>query len=396
MSDGNDSLHLKRVKEFATTARRIASEREAAVNVEPLLRRTPADQWSQLITHPDLQTAGALERLASIVANAHTRDPKHALAVAQLAVAVAESLPEDAYPRIVGAQLRAHAWKDLGKSFRFLGRYDEALQALQTAERTVRTFGTLSHDLAIVQVNVAVVLQETNQYDASLDLLTKCKKVFREHGDVESFVQCGLLEGLLLQRLRRYREAREAYLLLLASTRTVAKETLAALHHNIGFCSVDLDDYPEAEANLTHAIALYRELGQSINALKAELGRGKLFLRLGEFAQAVSHLRPVRREFLRNSLAEEAGLCGLEIVEALLVLERAGEAEQLARKIVHEFTTAALSTRAITALSYLSEAITTQRASASMAHEVHEYILSLRTEPEREFSNWTPDVLGSG
>ena len=94
----------------------------------------------------------------------------------------------------------------------------------------------------------------------------------------------------------------------------------------------------------------------------------------------------MRRGFLAKALSEEAGLCGLVIVEALLVLERAGEAEQLARKIVHEFTIASLSARAITALSYLTEAIVARKASASMAHEVHEYILSLRTRPEREFT----------
>jgi tetratricopeptide (TPR) repeat protein len=215
--------------------------------------------------------------------------------------------------------------------------------------------------------------------------LKQCKAVFTDYGDTESFVQCGLLEGTSFQRLHRYREARETYLLLLASTRGISKGNLAALHHAIGLCCVDLGDFPEAESNLTHAISLYLDLGQSINALKAELCRGKLFLQRGDFVLAVSHLRPVRRGFLRSTLAEEAGLCGLHIVEALLVLDRAGEAEQLARKIVHEFTHAALSARAITALSYLTEAIMAKKASAAMAHEVHEYILSLRTEPEREF-----------
>jgi len=94
----------------------------------------------------------------------------------------------------------------------------------------------------------------------------------------------------------------------------------------------------------------------------------------------------VRREFIRNSLAEEAGICGLDVVEGLLVLGRGAEAVNLARKIVHEFTNAKLNTRAITALSYLTEAIVAKRASATMAHDVREYIISLRTSPEREFT----------
>ena len=38
----------------------------------------------------------------------------------------------------------------------------------------------------------------------------------------------------------------------------------------------------------------------------------------------------------------------------------------------------------MTALGYLSEAIATRQASAKMAAEVREYVLSLRTTPERE------------
>jgi hypothetical protein len=199
-----------------------------------------------------------------------------------------------------------------------------------------------------------------------------------------------LAEAVLLQRLRRYREAREACLLILAGTGNVSKENRAALHHTIGFCSVDLGDYDEAEVNLKLAIRLHRELGQPLHAIRGELGRGRLFLKRGDFTLAVTHLRPIRREFLRNGLAEEAGLCGLEIVEALLVQNRASAAEGLARTIVHEFTNASLNTRAIMALSYLTEAIAAKKASAAMANHVREYIVSLQTSPEREFTMTLP------
>ena len=384
---GSDEFtRAKRRQEFELLSRGLRAEREAAgMKVELLLRRTPVADWPQLVENPDLRSCGALERLARIAGDAHTRDPKYALAVAELAVTIAESIPDYAYPGVIGAHIRGYAWKDLGKSLRLLGRYEEALHALHMAEKRIRKPGFLAHDLAVVQVNIAVVLQETSQYDQSLALLKKCRKVFRRYGDTESLLQTGLLQGLCLQRLHMHREARETYLLLLASTRNISKENRAALHHAIGMSSIDLGEFIEAEANLSRAIAIHRELGQPINALKTEFGRGKLFLQRGDFALAVTHLRPVRRGFLSNALSEEAGLCGLVIVEALLVLERAGEAEQLARKIVHEFTIAALNTRAITALSYLTEAIVARKASASMAHEVHEYILSLRTRPEREF-----------
>ena len=66
--------------------------------------------------------------------------------------------------------------------------------------------------------------------------------------------QTVIAEGVLLHRLRKFREAREAYLLLLASNRdSIDQESLACLHHAIGHCSVDLGDFDVADANLRRA-----------------------------------------------------------------------------------------------------------------------------------------------
>ena len=377
-----------RVQEFAETARRLQRERAAAAEVvEKLLNETPASEWPALAERRDLQTCGALERLGNYVAQVLGRDPRHARAVAELAVSIAEGIPENAYPAPILGQLRAHAWKDLGKALLYMGQHDKALDALDRAEAHVEGYGSLAHDRAIVRYARAAALQEVNRHEESFALLAECKQIFRDHADTKRLVLCGLAEGVLLHRLRKYREAREAYLLLLTSNReSIDQESLACLYHAIGHCSVDLGDFDVAEVNLTRAIELFRELGQPLQALKGELGRGRLLVHKGEIDRGIAHLRPVRREFLRHSLIEEAGLSGLEIVEAMLRRESPSEAAALARQIVAEFTAAGLNTRAITAVGYLHEAIASSRASASMVSDVREYIVSLRTSPEREFT----------
>lgn len=373
-------------REHAAMSRRLKREREIAATAVPrLLRDEPRERWPLLARHDDLATCGALECLADIVTEGLTRDAVYAHDVAELAVAVAEALPRDSYPSILMAQVRAHAWKDSGKTLRYLGRYQESIQALATAESVLAPFGFLAHDRALVRFHLAFTFQECGRHDESLPILVECKEVFRDYGDTHLVVLCAMSEGVLLQRLSKYREARERYLLLLASTHDIRTDSLAALHHAVGLCSTELGDFAEAEVTLAYALKLYRDLGESIHVIKAELGRGRLFLRRGQLNLAHRHLRRVRRDFLHHSLTEEAGLCGLDIVETLLLLDRAGEAEILARKIVREFTAAALNTRAITALGYLTEAIATRSASARMVTHVREYVLSLRTTPEREF-----------
>jgi len=377
-----------RAQEFADTARRLERERVAAAEiVEKLLKATPAEDWPALAERGDLQTCGALERLGNYVAQVLGRDPQHARAVAELAVSIAEAIPERAYPAPILAQLRAHAWKDLGKALLYVGKCSDALHATDQAEARIAGFGSLAHDRAIVALVRAETLQQVDRFREAFETLAECKRVFRDHGDEHRLLLAGIAEGVLLHRLRQFREAREAYLLLLASNReSIDKESLAALHLAIGHCSVDLGDFDVAESSLNRAVALFNEVGQPLNALKSELGRGRLFVQSGRVDRGITHLQSTRAQFLRSGLVEEAGICGLEAVQGLLIRGDAKGAASLARQIIAEFTAASLSKRAISALGYLEEAIAAHRASTKTVVHVRDYILSLRTSPEREFT----------
>ncbi len=376
-----------RTAEFADAARQLQQERViAGQTVDRLLRTTPREQWSALADHPELTTAGALERLGNTVAATLTKDPKEALAIAELAVATAEAVRGHAYSSVIVAQVRALAWKDLGKVLRFLGRNHEAIDALDTAEERLEDYGVLAHDRALIRFHRAASFQELERFEESHALLAECKQVFDDYGDVRNLLLCGFTEGVLLQRLRRYREAREICLLLFTSSKDIDTETRAALHHAIGMCSLELGELRDAEPNLTQSIVLHGLLGQRLQVIKGQRCLGVLFIRRGEVGRGVQYLRPLRREFISNGLAEEAGLCGLDVVEGLLLLGRASTAEMLARRIIGEFTAAGLNTRAIGALGYLAEALAANRASATLVTAVREYIISLRTYPERDFA----------
>ena len=376
----------KRVQEFAAVARKLQQEREGSDLIQSLLRSTARPEWPSLASHPALRTAGAVELLGREVEARLDRDPREALAIADLAATIADALPADAYPAVVLAQTRAHAWKDRGQSLCYLAKHDEALAALETADAVLTAAGTLAHDLAIVRFVRATTLQEINRFDDSMQLLTECRDVFLGHGDTRRALLCGIAKANLLHRLRRFREARDSYVALLDvahDLRDMASE--AHLHHDIGYTSVELGDFPTAERHLDRAVSLCGQLQWPLQAARSEVVRGVLFARRGENRRAVTHIAAVRKTFLAHGLAEEAGIFGLEIVQAHLALGEPHEAEALAREIVSDFTTAGLSARAVTALGYLTEAIASRRASQETVGGVREYILSLRKHPEREF-----------
>lgn len=350
------------IEEVGRQYRRLQAERAAAADgsLDRILDSTPVELWHELVERPEFRTFGALEYLNRVFAETLHRDVQRAHVLAQLGVSLSENLPEGMYPPVTVLQARIYAWKDLGTALRFLSRCAESVEALQTAESMIHAFyggagaGALTHDLAIIRYSLAVTYQDVERFTESRELLTSCKAAFREHGDDQRYILCGFAEGVLLQRLRHYREARETYLLLLATARNLDPETLAALHHTIALCCVELGDFAEAEANFAEAVRRNRRMGKPVEILKIGLGEGRLMIRQGDHLQAIDHLRRVRRGFLRNAMPEEAGIAGLEIVEALLVLGRTSEAETLARKLVREFIAANLSARAITALGYLN------------------------------------------
>ncbi|HET9866938.1 MAG TPA: hypothetical protein VFQ06_06575, partial [Nitrospira sp.] len=171
----------------------------------------------------------------------------------------------------------------------------------------------------------------------------------------------------------------------LKSAARIPEDIRAAIHQTIGVSSRELKDFTAAEHHLAIAAGLHKELGQTVNVAKDEYARGILFLRQGLSREATEHLQRVRHQFLKHSLIEEAGLCGLHMVEGYLELGEADRAERLARTIMSEFLAASLSNRAITALGYLSEAIASRKVSPRLATNVREYVVALRVTPEREF-----------
>jgi tetratricopeptide (TPR) repeat protein len=389
----------ERAREFAETGRRLQQERATAPGiVDPLLQNTPRMNWSTLSELRELQTAGALECLGNRFAESLPKDANYAKAIADLAVATAEALPQHSYPAIVIGQLRAHAWKDLGIAYRTVGKLDESLEAFDTATGCISAYAALAHDRAIINLARALTLQELERFEEARTLLTETTQVFIDHGDVKRHVLATFVAGVLLQRMKHHREARGVYQRLLdAKPPGVDTSVIAALHRAIGFASMDLGDFADAESHLVQSIKLNQQLSQHVEATRGQYAFGRLLIRRGDSERAVTYLRPVRRQFLENGLTEEAGLCGLEIVEGMLNLGNASAAETLARKIIGEFTRAGLNKRAITALGYLQEALATSKASVALVANVREYIVSLRTSPERDFhpprltASWFPE-----
>jgi tetratricopeptide (TPR) repeat protein len=375
-----------RVQEFAETARRLQRERqESADVVTRALRETPREEWPRLATRPDLRNSGALNRLEAEVSARLEKEPQEALLLSDLAASIAETLPPDSYPAVVLAQLRAHAWKDRAQALAYIGRYPEALEALDRAESRL-SFGSLTHDRAIVRYVRALTLQKVNRFEESREMLAECSQVFRDHGDDRRYLYCGIGEALLLDRTERYRDAYDTLIPLLEVARTSGDvESEARIQSNLAHAAVYLGELNAANVHLSEAIARFVDLGKRLEAIRTELAGGRLLLARGQLRLGIQRLYEARRSFLMHGMVEEAGLSGLEIVEALLQSGARDDAARLAEEILGELRHIAFNDRALSALAYLSDAAQASKASVETVRYVRGYIDSLREDSTREF-----------
>ena len=376
-----------RVAEFSAAARRLMRDRSSGDVIASLLRETPREEWSQLAERAELRNSGVLERLSRNVAAALEKEPSDALAMSNLATAIAETLPPENYPAVVIAQLRAHAWKDRAQSLSYVGRDQEALEAIERAESLLISFAAVSHDRAIVQLVKAIVLQHLKEWDGSLALLRECRRVFNDHKDTKRLLHCGLTEAMLLHRRAEYEKARAVLVPLCTVARDARDlDSLGAVHNNLALCLLELGELTEANIHFSEAVRHLNDAGRWIEAARADMNIGKLFVRRNDSEHAMEHLSKAQDVFQNNAMPEETGSCGALMMEAMLVRGNDSHARTIAQELARQLTGSRVSKQAFEAIAYAESAIATHDSALTAVRHVYDFFESLQTDPERVFA----------
>jgi tetratricopeptide (TPR) repeat protein len=371
-----------REREFTTTAARLERERDGASDVVArYLRDTPPDEWSRLAEMPDLRNNAALEQLSEEVRRRLHRKPREALAIANLSASIAESLSPSLYPAVVLAQLRATAWKDRASTLRYVARYDEAIEAADRGEEALAPFASLEHDRAIIRLVKGMALAQLERFDEAHAILSECRRVFREYGDMKLYVQAGLAEANTLYRASRHSNAERLLQDLLHDAVAAGDlESQARIHNNLGFCATHLNDFAKANIHFSEAVAKFTDLGYFAEVPRTERGAGLILIARGQTAAGLARLRQARRAFAEEGMVEEAGLCALSMAAALIDRGDFTEARLLARSVADQFAVAGLDERAVSAVVRLCDEIDADDATAEAVRTVHAFVESLHEE----------------
>ncbi len=365
---------------------RLEEERARGFEVVAALLAVPTEGWHGWLRRIEgVCTAGLVDALLD---EGHRRasEPREFERIADLAIEVSEALAPASYPAGMVARARGNAWKDRANALRLRGEFQDALWAVDEAERNFKQQPIPEFDLATADYVRATILVETDRVADALTLAEQAAETFLDYGDIQRQVHAKMAQSGALYNLGRKRESREVSLSLLKPLQeTGDSRTLALSFLHIAQMSVDLNDVDMASLYFLQAATLFREFGMIAEEANARWGLGRLMVATGRLEEAIERLQAARVEMDKLGFSGDAALIRLDIAEVLLAVGRVSEVPQICRALVERFTKSGSNERALRALSYLREAADAGTASPELVRYVRNYLAEAPRRPQLLF-----------
>jgi tetratricopeptide (TPR) repeat protein len=369
---------------FLETIARLTAERAAARGIVSSLRASSAEVWDwEIPAH--WRTAGFVQELTSTASDALESNPRKSLAYAQLALAIATSIPVGTYPVPVQAQIEGAAWKEIGTAHRYVGEFDAALRAYDAAQRCFAGAHTLAQDAAVVELARAIVLVDLDRHEEALSLLNSIAPVLRSFEDHRHVVQVRQLTATIYYQQNRFDDARVELEDAIKEVHFDDAYTRAGMTGTLGLTYGKLGRLDDALTHIHKARAILADLGMTGEVNRNDWALANTVLEAGDYTRAIEILQVVRSTFLSLSMAQEAALAGLDLADALIAGARMSEARQVVEASLAQFVAAKQNQNAVTAMAYLRDILPTTSSPRKAVDHVKEYLRRLSFEPARVF-----------
>jgi tetratricopeptide (TPR) repeat protein len=372
------------VMSFAERARR---EEHDAIELCDAILTGPAAWWQQRMRQSGKAfTGGMVKQLLERMRSTLRVSPANALQITALAIEVANALDVAEYPCDYVINLRAQACRDHAYVLSFMGRYPEALEFTEHSKRLFDQVPLPEYDLARLALVKASILRSIDRVEEALILIRNAGDTFLRFGDRARFLVARQTEASTLYR----RGNVEAALALWKDVEAAGLQTdeleSVRLAHNIALCYSDLGRPEDAIQYIQRCIAEFEMLGVETERTRSRWLLGHALAACGKYQEAIPILRQTWREFEQLDIIAEAGLVALELAESLLVLGQSEEVPAICRDVIGQFTRAGMASRALTALSFLREAVAMGQASPSLVQHVSAFLRQLPAEQPRLFA----------
>lgn len=368
------------------------------------LRRDAPSLWKTLESLPEdeqrrrIQTEapylswGLAELLCQKSAEAGSRDPARAVALASMAVEVAERLKEWQPCELEWLyELRGFAWAHLASAYRVSGD-------LRRAERTVKTSDTwwskgvdsmgdsLGYEPVILSLK-ASLRKDQRRFEEAIELLDAVIGIYiAGEPTTQDFHMAGrtfLLKGKVLEEQG---DLEQALSLLRESAPLIDPERdprlALCLRHNLVDYLSKLGRCEEARSLLPQAQALAQELGNALDLVRLRWVEGRIAGVAGDAAEAERIFLSVRDEFAARGINFDTAVVSLELAALYAKENRQEEMKALARQAHLLLTAQDIPAEALPTFALFQRAASGNGASPELVQELASFLQSYPETPQ--------------
>jgi len=373
------------VKLAAEVVSQLRDEEAAAAKVIGDVLTGPAKWWrTRAMQNEESRTYGFVKKLLEESVRMTDFAPADAVEASAIAVEIANDLHIQAYPFDLVISARAHAWRDYGFSLFYVGRFPDALQAIDRAERLFAQLPAPEFELARTSLVRAAIYRSTDRATDAIPLTRRAASCFATYGDRERFLKARMTEAAMLHESGSVADALAIWQSL-EHDPALDSRSLAGLLHNIGLAHRDLGRFDQARAYVASAATRFEDLGMAADRVRSRWVMGQLFVMEGRVREGVSVLRQAWREFDELEMNGSSALVALEVAEALLIMGEPEEVPAICRMLLDHFTERGRTSRAVTALAFLREAVAAGKATPLLVQQVRDFVKDLPRNPARAF-----------
>lgn len=331
--------------------------------LEQVLQAPPTWWRAHALRTPGTRSEWFVRRLLERAAELSSTNPAAAIDATALATELSAELPD---------AIRGEAWREHAYALLFVGRFPEAEEAVDRAQGLLASGGGIA--LARTWLTRALVYRSTDRVAEAITLTRDAAAVFHDLGETDRWLKARMTEAAMLHQQGSIAAALEIWMSLEEEPLLRDGATYGMLLQNIGTSYSQLGELDRANDYLTRAMDEHAKRGAEVDRVRTRWSIGSALAAGGRLDEALPLLRQTRREFDALEMRSCSALVGLEIVELLLAIGQGAEVAAICRAILDDFTRSGMTSRAITALSFLREAVAIGKATPTLVRHVHDFL----------------------
>jgi tetratricopeptide (TPR) repeat protein len=280
---------------------------------------------------PRFRTAGLCVRLCRESERAAADDAAEAVALARLALQVAETLPE---------RLQAYAWAFMGNALRVANDLRGADDAFRRAAKLRERAEPSPAVMGLIEPSLELELEASlrcaqRRLPEALELLERALGLA---GSGAAVARILALRGTVLEETGDLEQAIAALRRALPLTSVAEDPRLhLVVRYNLAKYLALAGEHEEAAARLPAARQLCQRLGHELDLLRLSWLEGQLLASQGRRAEAAAVLDRVRQGFVDRNIPYDAALAALDLAVVYLEEGRVKEVKKLAREMAAIF-----------------------------------------------------------